>query len=62
MESDCLTIRQAAQRLGLQESTLRKWILQQRIGIVRFGRSVRLRATDIDKMIIKGYRAPLEKL
>ena len=62
MTSDCLTVREAAKRLGLQESTIRKWILQRRVGVVRLGRSVRLRAADLDKMLAEAYRPPVTGL
>ena len=59
MMKDCVTVREAAERLGLRESTIRKWILQRRIGVVRLGRAVRLRAADLDKMLTEAYRPPI---
>jgi excisionase family DNA binding protein len=34
-----LNVRQTAERLGLKESTVRAWIAQRRIGVVRLGRA-----------------------
>jgi excisionase family DNA binding protein len=59
MTSDNLTVREAAKRLGLQESTIRKWILQRKVGVVRLGRAVRLRAADLDRMLSEAYRPPV---
>jgi excisionase family DNA binding protein len=59
MGNDCVTVREAARRLGLQEATIRKWICQRRLGVVRLGRAVRLRAADLDKMLADGYQAPI---
>jgi excisionase family DNA binding protein len=51
-----LTIREASNRLGLQESTLRKWLLQRRIAYCKLGRSVRVPAQVVEKLIAEGYR------
>jgi excisionase family DNA binding protein len=49
-----LTVRQASERLGLRESTLRAWIAQRRIGIVRLGRAIRIPLEEIDRLIAQG--------
>jgi excisionase family DNA binding protein len=49
-----LTVRQAGERLGLRESTLRAWIAQRRIGIVRLGRAIRIPLEEIDRLIAQG--------
>ena len=49
-----LTVSQAAERLGLKAATLRAWIGQRRIGIVRLGRAVRIPAEEIDRLIAEG--------
>ena len=46
-----LTVRQASDRLGLRESTIRAWIAQRRIGIVRLGRAVRIPSEELDRLI-----------
>ena len=51
-----LTIREASERLGLRESTLRKWLFQKRIAYCKLGRSVRLPANVVEKMIRESYR------
>ena len=61
MAHDCLTIREAARRLGLQESTLRKWILLRKIGVVRLGRAVRLRSDEVEALIKQNYTAAMVK-
>ncbi len=49
-----LTVRQAAERLGLRDSTLRAWIAQRRIGIVRLGRAVRIPVEEIERLVAEG--------
>jgi excisionase family DNA binding protein len=49
-----LTVRQAAERLGLKVSTLRAWIGQRRIGIVRLGRAVRIPLEEVERLIAEG--------
>jgi excisionase family DNA binding protein len=46
-----LTVRQASERLGLRESTLRAWIAQRRIGVVRLGRAVRIPTEEVERLI-----------
>jgi excisionase family DNA binding protein len=49
-----LTVKQAAERLGLKDATLRAWIGQRRIGIVRLGRAVRIPPEEIERLIAEG--------
>lgn len=49
-----LTIRQAAERLGLRESTLRAWAARRKIGIVRLGRAVRIPLEEVERLIAEG--------
>jgi excisionase family DNA binding protein len=48
------TVRQAAERLGLRESTLRAWIAQRRIGVVRLGRALRIQPDEGERLIAEG--------
>ena len=51
-----LTVPEAADRLKLQPSTIRKWIFQRRLAHVRIGRrAVRIREADVEKLIREGY-------
>ncbi len=59
MGNDCVTVREAARKLGLQEATIRKWIYQRRLGVVRLGRAVRLRAADLEKILADSYQPPI---
>lgn len=49
-----LTVHEAAERLGLADSTIRAWIVQRRIGVVRLGRAVRVPLEEIQRLIAKG--------
>jgi excisionase family DNA binding protein len=49
-----LTVREAAARLGLRDSTLRAWIMQRRIGIVRLGRAIRIPLEEVERLIAEG--------
>lgn len=49
-----LTVHEAAQRLGLRDSTIRAWIAQRRIGIVRLGRAIRIEPQEIERLIAEG--------
>jgi len=51
-----LTAEQTAALLNLKPSTIRKWIFQRRIPVVKIGKAVRIRPEDIHVMLEKGYR------
>lgn len=46
-----LTAKEAAQFLHLSENTIRQWIWQRRLPVVRLGRAVRLRRVDLEQLI-----------
>jgi excisionase family DNA binding protein len=50
-----LTIPQAAEVLGLSAATIRSWLSQHKVPVVKLGRAVRLKETDIRKLIEEGY-------
>ena len=50
------TIREAAARLTLKESTLRKWVLTRRIGVIRLGGAVRIPESAIAELLAHGTR------
>jgi len=46
-----LTVREASQRLGLREATIRSWIAQRRLAHLKLGRAVRLPEAEIERII-----------
>ncbi len=52
-----LTVREAADRLGLKESTIRKRILQRQIAYVKPGlRAVRIPIEELERILAAGFR------
>ncbi len=52
-----LTVREAAALLGMQPSTIRKWVTTRRCPYTKIGgRSVRIPRSWIDQHILKGWR------
>jgi excisionase family DNA binding protein len=49
-----LRLEEAAERLGLKLSTLRFWVWQRKIEVVRVGRAVRVREDAIERLILNG--------
>ena len=49
-----LRLEEAAERLGLKLSTLRFWVWQRKIEVVRVGRAVRVREDAIERLIEDG--------
>lgn len=49
-----LTVREAAERLGLKEATLRAWIGQRRVSVVRLGRAIRIPLQEVQRLIAEG--------
>ncbi len=50
-----LTVREAAEVLGLSEHTVRAWIARRRLGYVRLGRSVRIPGEEIQRVLDKSW-------
>ena len=48
------TVRETAKRLALQPSTIRRFIFEKRLPVVRLGRAVRVRESDLAKVIARG--------
>jgi excisionase family DNA binding protein len=57
-----LTIAEAATRLGLKISTIRRRILERRIAVVRIGRAVRIPIEVVDALIADGWDDPVGTL
>lgn len=51
MESQLLTVKEAAGRLRLKPTTIRAWILNRKIQYVKIGGRVFIRSADIDALI-----------
>lgn len=52
-EQQLLTAKAAAILLGLSEHTIRQWIWQRRLPVVRLGRAVRLRREYLEQLIAR---------
>jgi excisionase family DNA binding protein len=48
---ELLRAKEAAQFLNVSENTVRMWIWQRRLPVVRLGRAVRLRRQDLEDFI-----------
>jgi excisionase family DNA binding protein len=48
---ELLRAKEAAQFLNVSENTIRMWIWQRRLPVVRLGRAVRLRRQDLEDLI-----------
>jgi excisionase family DNA binding protein len=51
---ELVTVPITARRLGLAEKTLWAWIAARRIGVVRLGRAVRIKNSEIQRLIDEG--------
>lgn len=52
-----LTVNEAAERLCLRPSTIRKWLLRRELAYVKVGkRSIRITEREVERMITLGSR------
>jgi excisionase family DNA binding protein len=51
-----LTVEAAAARLSCSVAAVRRWIYQRRLPVVKVGRLVRLRESDLQAFIAEGLR------
>jgi excisionase family DNA binding protein len=49
-----VSVRQAAEELGLSVACVRKWIAERRMEYVRLGRAIRVPGSEIDRLIAEG--------
>ena len=49
-----LNVVQASQELNCSKYSLRKWIKEGMIQVVRLGRAIRIRSTEVDQIISEG--------
>ena len=53
-QNSLLTISEVAHLLRVKQSTIRSWIHQNRISVVRLGRNVRIKNEDVKKWMVEG--------
>ena len=54
-----LTVNEAAQRLTVTPSAIRRRILERRIAFVKIGRCVRIPESAVSELIAEGYSEPV---
>ena len=54
-EESFLTVAEVAERLKLNQQTVRNWIDQGSLPAVRVGRRVRIKRSDFDRVLDEGY-------
>ena len=55
-----LTVEEFADELRVTRACVRKWILTRRVGVVKVGRLVRLRSSELRRIISEGSRPRVE--
>jgi excisionase family DNA binding protein len=53
-----LTVGEFADQLRVSRACIRKWILTRKVGVVKIGRLVRLRSSELRRIIDDGSRPP----
>jgi excisionase family DNA binding protein len=59
-DDEYFTVKEIAERLKLNQQTVRNWIDEGRLPAVRIGRRVRVRRADLDRVLAQGATAELE--
>lgn len=55
-----IDVNEFAQRLNLKTSTIRRWLLLRKIASVKLGKSVRIPASEVDRLVQEGERPAVE--
>jgi excisionase family DNA binding protein len=55
-----LTVEEFADQLRVTRACVRKWILTRRVGVVKIGRLVRLRSSELRRIVDEGSRPRAE--
>ncbi len=53
-----LTVEEFADELRVTRACVRKWILTRKVGVVKIGRLVRLRSSELRRIVDEGSRPP----
>ena len=53
-----LTVEEFAEELRVTRACVRKWILTRKVGVVKVGRLVRLRSSELRRIVDEGSRPP----
>ena len=59
-DDEFLTVKEIADRLKLNQQTVRNWIDQDKLPAVRIGRRVRVRRVDLDRVLAQGATVEVE--
>ena len=59
MEKELFSVNEAAQILGLSPATVRRWVFDRRLEVVKLGRRVLLKRQILDRLIQSGTRPAL---
>lgn len=59
MEKKLYRPEEVAEMLGIKTSTIRKWIFDRRLTVIKVGRSVRIPSQEVERVIRKGIRAAI---
>jgi len=57
-EDPFLTVAEVAEILRLNQQTIRNWIDAGSMPAVRIGRRVRIKRSDLDRLLAEGYQGP----
>jgi excisionase family DNA binding protein len=57
LEESYLTVAEVAELLKLNQQTVRNWIDQGSLSALRVGRRVRIKRSDLQRLLDEGYRA-----
>ncbi len=55
-----LSVGQAAARLGLKIQTVRNWISQRKIGVIRVGGRVSVPESEVLRILAEGWQPPVK--
>lgn len=55
-----LTVEEFADELRVTRACVRKWILTRKVGVVKVGRLVRLRSSELRRIVDEGPRPPVQ--
>lgn len=56
-----LSVLEFAERINVKPATVRRWLLLRKITSVKFGRAVRIPASEASRLIAEGLRPAIER-
>jgi excisionase family DNA binding protein len=55
-DADCARIKVCARKIDVAEKTFRRWVAEGKVAHIRYGRSIRIPLSELNRLAAEGHR------